>query len=103
MLVYLPYLSQPSQVFLSLSRVFWSVLFTFLNIALTKRLARDRAAPTESLWQNQKNKTLERFFEVILVLVLILELSLLIYVRIIQLYELLKFNVLDEQVFQVKL
>ncbi len=51
----------------------------------------------------QKNKTLERFFEVILVLVLILKLSLLIYVRIIQLYELLKFNVLDEQVFQVKL
>ncbi len=51
----------------------------------------------------QKNKTLEWFFEVILILVLILELSLLIYVRIIQLYELLKFNVLDEQVFQVKL
>lgn len=51
----------------------------------------------------QKNKILEWFFEVILVLVLILELSLLIYVRNIQLYELLKFNVLDEQVFQVKL
>lgn len=51
----------------------------------------------------KKNKTLEWFFEVILIVVLILEVSLLINVRIIQLYEVLKFNVLDEQVFQVKL